>query len=275
MHLCEANGIIPLGQRANRAAKEWEEGGARHGASRREVGDRIYRISTTVGLGAEAFQFNQFLIDDERPTLIHTGMYHMYEGVRKAVAEVIDPASLTYVVCPHFEFDECGGMGRFVEEAPEAVLACSEAGAFLNLTQWDYSGPVRGFRAGESIDLGERKLRFIETPHVHHWDSMMVFEETTGSLFPPAFYIQWGNQPPLVRENLGKEMCQGYRESGIFAASEPVLRVVDRIDKLDPQWIHPMHGGSLPKEVVPSFTRALWEEEFAFEGKIFGRMIPS
>ena len=38
--------------------------------------------------------------------------------------------------------------------------------------------------------------------------------------------------------------------------------------------IHPTHGGSLPKEVVPNFARALREEEFAFEGKIFGRMIP-
>jgi flavorubredoxin len=166
-------------------------------------------------------------------------------------------------------------MGRFVEEAPEAVLACSEAGALLNLTQWDYSGPVRGFRDGDTTDLGERKLRFIETPHVHHWDSMMVFEETTGSLFSSDLYIQWGDQPAIVRENLGREMCLGYRESGIFAASEPVLRVVDRIEKLDPQWVHPMHGGSLPKKVVPSYTRALREEEFAFEGKIFGRMIPS
>ena len=55
---------------------------------------------------------------------------------------------------------------------------------------------------------------------------------------------------------------------------EPVLRVVDRLEKLDPQWIHPMHGGSLPKEAVPDYTRALREEEFAFEGKIFGRTIP-
>jgi flavorubredoxin len=240
-----------------------------------EVGDGIYRISTTVALGEGAFQFNQFLIDDERPTLIHTGLFPMYEDVRKAVAEVLDPASLAYVVCPHFESDECGGMGRFVEEAPEAVLACSEAGALLNLTQWDYAGPVRGFRDGDTTDLGERKLRFIETPHVHHWDSMMVFEETTGSLFSSDLYIQWGDQPAIVRENLGSEMCLGYRESGIFAASEPVLRVVDRIEKLDPQWVHPMHGGSLPKEVVPSYTRALREEEFAFDGKIFGRMIPS
>ena len=100
-----------------------------------EVSEKIYRISTTVALGEEAFQFNQFLIDDERPTLIHTGMFPMYEDVRKAVAEVIDPASLAYVVCPHFESDECGGMGRFVEEAPAAVLACRHAGGFLNLTQ--------------------------------------------------------------------------------------------------------------------------------------------
>jgi hypothetical protein len=39
-----------------------------------EVGDGIYRISTTVALGGGAFQFNQFLIADERPTLIHTGI---------------------------------------------------------------------------------------------------------------------------------------------------------------------------------------------------------
>ena len=118
-----------------------------------QVAPGIYRIST---LNEESqLQFNQFLIDDERPALIHTGMFPMYEGVRKAVAEVLDPARLAYVVVPHFEADECGGMGRFVAEAPEAVLACSEAGAILNLTQWVYSGPVQGFRDGETIDLGK------------------------------------------------------------------------------------------------------------------------
>jgi hypothetical protein len=37
--------------------------------------DRIYRTSTTFNLDGLDFQFNQFLIDDERPALIHTGMY--------------------------------------------------------------------------------------------------------------------------------------------------------------------------------------------------------
>src|SRR5919112_4109940 len=112
-------------------------------------------------------------------------------------------------------------------------------GAGLNLTQWDYTGSVRGFRDGETLDLGEHRLRFLETPHVHHWDSMMVFEETTGSIFPADLYIQPGDQPPIVRENLGKEMCGFYRETGIFAAAEPVLRVVDRIESIEPGWVHP------------------------------------
>ena len=133
---------------------------------------------------------------------------------------------------------------------------------------------MQGFRDGEIIDLGEHKLRFLETPHVHHWDSMMFFEETTSSLFPADLYIQGGDQPPIVREDLSKEMCEGYREAGIFAAEEPVRRVVTWIERIDPQWIHPMYGGSLPKDVVPSYTHALQNEAFGFEGKVFGRVIP-
>ena len=236
-----------------------------------ELTDGIYRISTFHPI--KNLQFNQFLINDELPALIHTGTYPMYEDVRKAVAEVLNPKRLAYVVCPHFEADECGGMGRFVAEAPQAVLACSELGARINLTQWDYSGPVQGFRNYDVVDLGKHRLRVFETPHVHHWDSLMVFEETTRSLFPADLYVQAGDQPAIVRENLGKEMCRLYREWGIFAAEQPVLEVVDRIEKLGAQWINPMHGGSLPREVVPSYTDALRSEAFAFEGKLFGRGI--
>jgi hypothetical protein len=49
---------------------------------------------------------------------------------------------------------------------------------------------------------------------------------------------------------------------------------VNRIERLDPQWVHPMHGGSLPKDVLPDYTSALTNEAFAFEGKVFGRTIP-
>jgi flavorubredoxin len=236
-----------------------------------EVVDGIYRICTTTPYDGSAFQFNEFLIDDERPALIHTGMHQMYEDVRGAVAQVLDPGKLEYVVLLHFEADECGGMDRFLEGAPDSTLACSAMSADLNLSGWNYRGRVEGHRDGEVIDLGRHKLRFLETRHVHHWDSMMLFEETTKSLFPSDLFIQPGDQPPVVTENLGVEMCAFYREVGIFAHEEPVRAVVDRVERLELDWIHGMHGGSLARETVPYFVRALREERFAYDGKLLGR----
>jgi flavorubredoxin len=239
-----------------------------------EIVDGIYRISTPP---AEApITFNQFLIDDERPALVHTGVHSAYDDIRKAIGEVLDPTRLACVVLLHFEGDECGGMERFVAEAPQAQLVGCELSVILNLTAFGfpYVDRVKGVRDGDKIELGRHTLRFLETPHVHHWDSMMVVEESTRSLFPSDLFIQPGDQPPVVGENLGAEMCAFYREVGIFAHEEPVRRVVDRIEEIAPDWVHAMHGGTLTGEVLPRYAHALREDRFAFEGKLMGRDLP-
>ena len=55
----------------------------------------IYRISTYAP--AKRISFNQFLIQDEKPALIHTGTFPMYDDVRAAVAQVLDPSRLHYM----------------------------------------------------------------------------------------------------------------------------------------------------------------------------------
>jgi flavorubredoxin len=229
----------------------------------------VYRIATWVP--AAGITFNQFLIDDERPALIHTGMHELYEAVRAAVAEVLDPARLEFVALLHFEADECGGMDRFLAQAPDSTLVASALSAGLNLAGWDYRGKVQGFSDCEVLDLGAHRLRFLETPHVHHWDSMMIFEETTRSMFPADLYIQPGEQPVTVEQDVGTEMCAYYREIGIFAHEGPVRAVVDRIEALKPQWMHAMHGGSLTHQAIPSYTRALRDQSFAYDGRLLGR----
>jgi len=236
-----------------------------------EVVDGIYRISTFVPefeLG-----FNQFLIDDERPALLHTGDFQMYDGVRGAISEVLDPSRLAYVALLHFESDECGGMDRFAAGAPESTLIGSAMSIGLSLAGWDYQGEVQGFADGEVLDLGRHKLRFLETPHVHHWDSMMIFEETTRSVFPADLYMQPGEQPPVVVEDLTGPMLELYRESGIFAHEQPVRAVIDRLEALDPDWMHTMHGGTLTREILPRYTQAFREQPFAYQGRLIGREV--
>jgi flavorubredoxin len=235
------------------------------------VADGIYRISTfdpAIGIS-----FNQFLIPDDKPTLIHTGTFPAYESVRGAVAQILDPKTLAYIVVPHFEADECGGMSRFIQAAPSATLLCSEMGAAINFSAWDFQGPFKGMRDNDTVDLGKHKLRFWETPHVHHWDSMMVFEETTRSLFPADLFIQPGDQPATITENLGQEMCALYRGAGIFAGAGPVLDVINRVEKTNPQIIHPMHGGSFASTLTPHYLNALRTTPFVYEGMLLGRSL--
>jgi flavorubredoxin len=237
-----------------------------------EIVPGIYRISTPPG-DQFPIGFNQFLIADEKPALIHTGFYQAYDAVRSAVAEVLDPKQLSYIVLGHFESDECGGMDRFLAEAPQAVLVASELGANVNLNRWGCQCPVKGMRDGTTLDLGERQLRFLETPHVHHWDSMMIFEETSRSLFPADLFVQPGDQPPIIKEDLTQAMLGLYRGSGIFAHENPVRQAVDRIEKLAPKWFHPMHGGSFSSELASRFYKALRDEPFAYSNVLLGRTI--
>ena len=85
---------------------------------------------------------------------------------------------------------------------------------------------------------------------------------------------QPGDQPPVVRENLADPMIEVYRGVGIFAHEDPVRATVDRMEQLDPAWVHAMHGGSLVGEVLPAYTAALREREFAFDGRLLGRELP-
>lgn len=236
------------------------------------ITDGIYRISTPPD--DYPIGFNQFLIADERPTLIHTGFPEAYEDIRDAVAEVLDPARLRYIVLLHFEADECGGMHRFAAEAPDSELVCSALSSQLNLAHWDYEGPHRDMVDGSTLELGEHTLRFMETPHVHHWDSMMVFEEESRSLFPSDLFIQPGDPGPVVDEDMSAPMCELYRQVGIFAHEDPVRRVLDRVERLDPEWVHAMHGGTVSGNVLPAYIRALRERPFAYRSKLMGRDIP-
>jgi flavorubredoxin len=159
-------------------------------------------------------------------------------------------------------------------EAPGAELVGSALSIQLNAASFGVDTErVRSFMDGERLELGRHTLRFLETPHVHHWDSMMLFEETTGSLFPSDLYLQPGDQPPVVSENLSAAMIEVYRGIGIFAHENPVRAVARRIEELEPAWIHAMHGGSLTGEALHYYNRALQEQEFAYNGLLLGRDI--
>jgi hypothetical protein len=89
-------------------------------------------------------------------------------------------------------------------------------------------------------------------------------------MFPADLFLQPGDQPPVITQDLSGEMIETYRAVGIFAREGPVRDVVGRVERLDPAWIDPMHGGSFTRELAPRFYRALQEQPFASRGTLSG-----
>ncbi len=83
-----------------------------------EIARDTYRISTfhpDYGI-----QFNQFLIKDDEPFLMHTGFKGMFQTTLEGVTSIIDPVNLGWIGFSHFESDECGALNEWLGVAPHA-----------------------------------------------------------------------------------------------------------------------------------------------------------
>ena len=237
-----------------------------------EVQDGIYRISTFAPMFG--ITFNQFLLKDEKPALIHTGPSQTYREVESKIREVLDISKLEYVILLHFEADEWGGM-PFIDSS-KVKLVCSKVGSGINLSWW-HDLPKRhiGVWENETISLGRKKLRFLMTPHVHHWDSMMVFEETEKALFPSDLFLQQGNNEAVTNDvKLTQGMIEQYRNVGIFASEKPVRNILPKLERLSSKMIHAMHGSSLDSSVQKYFFDALRTQNFAYINTLLFEKVP-
>ena len=204
--------------------------------------------------------------------LIHTGPLGMYKKIEEKIKEIIPLQKLAYVSFLHFESDEWGGM-EFLESA-DAKLVCSDLSSKLNLMGW-YNVPADHIAVWDNdiLKTGKNQFKFIMSPHVHHWDSMMIFEENTKSLFPSDLFIQPGNNKPVTSDDYSETMINLYRGAGIFASEKPVRNTTKRLVDLSPNMVFPMHGSCIDKSLFPKYTDAIMKNNFAYSNILLGHKL--
>ena len=111
------------------------------------------------------------------------------------------------------------------------------------------------------------------TPHVHHWDSMMIFEETTKSLFTSDLFIQPGMNKPVISDDLSEAMIALYRAVGIFASENPVRETTKRLVGLDPNMVFPMHGSCIDRSMFGKYADAIMKNGFAYTNMLLGQKL--
>src|SRR3954454_25172014 len=175
-----------------------------------EIAEGIYRLSTWVPDVAPpaGFTFNQFLVDADEPLLFHAGHRQMFPLLADAVARIRPVEELRWITFGHVEADECGAMNSWLGAAPRAEVAHGALGCMVSLDDL-CDRPPRPLADGEVIDLGGKRVRHLDTPHVPHgWEARVLFEETTGTLLCGDLFSHLGNSPAVVSDDIVEAAMQ-------------------------------------------------------------------
>jgi flavorubredoxin len=217
-------------------------------ASINEVGDQVYRVSVALSPNEipvpGGFTFNQYLILDDEPLLFHTGHRTFFPMVSAQIKKVLPLNKLRHIGFSHYEQDECGALNEFLAAAPQATPLCSQINAIINSAGMDR--PPRFISEEETLSIGKKKLRWIDTPHLPHgWECGYLFEETSKTLLCGDLFTQPGaNGAPLTESDIIGPSEAMRKGTDYFAHSPNTKALVEKLAALKPQLLACMHGSA-------------------------------
>lgn len=209
-----------------------------------EVADGVYRLSTWIE--PAGLVFNQYLLDAEEPLLFHTGQRNLFPLVREAMATVMAPERLRWIAFGHLESDECGAMNDWLRIAPEAEVLGGRMANVLSLNDLADRPPV-DIGDGEVRDLGGKRVRHLDTPHVPHgWDARVLYEEATETLLCGDLFTMLGETPATTDGDIVDPALAAEDAFGATCLTPTTGATVRGLTDLEATTLALMHG--------PAFT---------------------
>lgn len=207
-----------------------------------EVAPDVFRLSTFIP--DANFMFNQFLLRDDEPLLFHTGPRALFPPITDAVSRLMEVAELRWITFGHVEADECGSMNLWLEAAPHAEIAHGAMGCLVSVNDLA-DRPPRPLQDGEVLEIGNKRMRRLETPHVPHgWDAGLFFEESTSTLLCGDLFTAIGSSPPLTEHEIVEPALSAEDVFGATCLTPTTAPTMRRLADLGPRTLGLMHGPS-------------------------------
>lgn len=119
--------------------------------------------------------YNAYLILAEKVTLVDTVKQGFFEEMLARIASIVDPGKIDYVISNHAEPDHSGSLLQAIEAVKPAKVFASKMGVKTLKAYYGEALDVAAVNDAETLDLGGKRLTFMETPMVHWPDSMFSY----------------------------------------------------------------------------------------------------
>lgn len=201
----------------------------------------------------EGVTLNSYIVKGEKTAIIDG--FCGWDGVPETLFKLLDEAdvkleSIRYLIINHMEPDHSGWIADFRKMHSDFEIYCTKEAAGLLKAFYGHTENIHEITDGEALDLGGGKsLLFKKTPNIHWPDTMMTFEESTGTLFSCDAFGAFGKlDKNLASQHDEKELAGLEREQlryfgailNTFASF--VQRGIQKIEGLPIQRIAPGHG---------------------------------
>lgn len=216
-----------------------------------EIADNIFRLSTfTPDLPPRGFTFNQYLIKADQPFLFHCGGRSLFPMVSSALSTILPIDSIRWISFGHVESDECGSMNQWLAAAPNAQVVHGAIACMVSLNDLA-DRPPRPLANNEVIDLGGKRVRYIDTPHVPHaWESGLIYEETTETLFTGDLFTQLGDGLAITDKSIVDEAIVAEEGFHAMALTPATAQTIRQLKTLKPVRLAVMHGSCFQGDCV-------------------------
>ncbi len=191
--------------------------------------------------------YNAYLVVDEKIALIDTVKAPFAGELLDRISEIIDPASIDYVISNHVEMDHSGAIPAVMEAAPKATLVTSDPSGLKGLkAHYGSDFEFQQVKAGDVISLGKRTLTFVATPMLHWPDNMVTYCPEEKILFSnDAFGQHFTSSRHFDDEvRLSEVMAdaRGYYANILMPYSAQAKKALAIVEGLDLELIAPSHG---------------------------------
>jgi NADH oxidase (H2O-forming) len=188
--------------------------------------------------------YNSYFINAQKKAIIETSKAKFWDTYLAKIKQVTDPAEIEYIILNHTEPDHSGNLGRLLEIAPNAKVVGSRlAISYLK----DFMG--RNFNHivvsdGDTLDLGNKTLRFISAPNLHWPDTMYTYLVEDKMLFTcDSFGCHYCNAD-MYDDKVGDfdEAFKYYFDVILKPFSKFMLKAIEKIRPLEINGILTGHG---------------------------------
>lgn len=187
------------------------------------------------------FTLHKYLLLSEEPVLISTGTLDHAEKILPEIKELLNGKSLKYIIFPHMESDECGGLPVFLKEYPDVITICSELSA-RELPGYGYKGTIVSKKQDDTLTGDNFSFRFIDYPsEVHLQNGILFYEETRKIFFSSDLMLRFGDSIGETMDSTWKDEIDSITLNSIPCETK-LAAVKDELKKFNPEFIAVGHG---------------------------------